>query len=220
MLPSGVKYLKGIDAVKLVDSGRGMRWPVGSLAPSESRTYEMFCQLDTSGDLKLEVGARGKRGLAASSEFKTTVETIADLVLSVNDLKGPLPTGEEVPYTIKIRNRGTKAAKGVNLVMQFSEGIEPRSAKGLEYQIAPGEVLFSPIAQINPGQEMTFEVNAEAYKSGTFIFRALLTCDESDTREVAEGTTRYFGDPVDPPKELSNAPAASTAELNDNSFIK
>ena len=220
VLPSGVKYLKGIDAVKLVDSGRGMRWPVGSLAPSESRTYEMFCQLDTSGDLKLEVGARGKRGLAASSEFRTTVETIADLVLSVNDLKGPLPTGEEVPYTIKIRNRGTKAAKGVNLVMQFSEGIEPRSAKGLEYQIAPGEVLFSPIAQINPGQEMTFEVNAEAYKSGTFIFRALLTCDESDTREVAEGTTRYFGDPVDPPKELSNAPAASTAELNDNSFIK
>ena len=215
-LPSGVKYLKGIDAVKLIDGG--MRWPVGSLAPGESRNYEMFCQLDTSGDLQLEVGARGKRDLAASSVCKTTVETIADLVLSVADLKGPLPTGEQTPYTIKIRNRGTKAAKGVNLVMQFSEGIEPLSAKGLEHQIAPGKVVFSPISKIDPGQEMTFEVNAEAYKGGTHIFRAQLTCEDSDSREIAEGTTRYFGDTIAQPSMSNDRPAASTAEQDGNSF--
>lgn len=216
-LPSGVKYLKGIDAVKLIDGG--MRWPVGALAPGESRNYDMFCQLDTSGDLQLEVGARGKRDLAASSVCKTTVETIADLVLSVADLKGPLPTGEQVPYTIKIRNRGTKAAKGVNLVMQFSDGIEPHSAKGLEHQIAPGKVMFSPISRIDPGQEMTFEVNAEAYKSGTHIFRAQLTCEDSDAREIAEGTTRYFGDSIDPPAMLNNSRSASSEEQVDgNSF--
>ena len=214
-LPSGVKYLKGIDAVKLIDGG--MRWPVGSLAPGETRNYDMFCQLDTSGDLQLEVGARGKRDLAASSVCKTTVETIADLVLSVADLKGPLPTGEQVPYTIKIRNRGTKAAKGVNLVMQFSEGIEPLSAKGLQHQIAPGKVVFSPITQIDPGQEMTFEVNAEAYKGGTHIFRAQLTCEDSDSREIAEGTTRYFGDTIDQPG-TNSTPAASTADSSGNSF--
>jgi len=212
-LPSGVKYLKGIDAVKLIDGG--MRWPVGSLAPGESRNYDMFCQLDTSGDLQLEVGARGKRDLAASSVWKTTVETVADLVLSVADLKGPLPTGEPVPYTIKISNRGSKAAKGVNLVMQFSEGIEPLSAKGLQHQIAPGKVVFSPISKIEPGQEMTFEVNAEAYKGGTHIFRAQLTCEESDSREIAEGTTRYFGDTIQQP---ANGSASSTAGRDENSF--
>ena len=215
-LPSGVKYLKGIEAVKLIDGG--MRWPVGSLAPGESRSYDMFCQLDTSGDLQLEVGARGKRDLAASGVCKTSVETVADLVLSVADLKGPLPTGEAVPYTIKIRNRGTKAAKGVNLVMQFSEGIEPLSAKGLEHQIAPGKVVFSPIAQIDPGQEMTFEVNAEAFKGGTHIFRAQLTCEESDSREIAEGTTRYFGDTIDPTANQNSSPSANTADLDENSF--
>ena len=195
-----------------------MLWPVGSLAPGESRNYELFCQLDTSGDLQLEVGARGSQGLAAEGIFKTKVETIADLVLSVADLKGPLPTGEQVPYTIKIRNRGTKAAKAVKLVMQFSDGIEPRSAKGIDHQIAPGKVVFSPIAQIDPGQEMVFEVKAEAYKSGTHIFRAQLTCDDSAVREIAEGTTRYFGDPVDPPAMSSNSPSASTADVGGNSF--
>ena len=216
-LPSGVKYLKGIDAASLFD--RGVRWPIGSLAPGESRNYEFFCQMETSGDLKLEVGARGKNDLAASAEMKTTVETVADLVLSVADLKGPLPTGEEVPYTIKIRNRGSKAAKGVNLVMHFSDGIEPQSAKGLEHQIGPGKVVFSPISRIDPGQEMTFEVMAEANKSGTHIFRAQLTCKESDSHEVAEGTTRYFGDSIDPPAMLNESRSANTQDqLDGNSF--
>ena len=216
-LPSGVKYLKGIDAASLFD--RGVRWPIGSLAPGESRNYEFFCQMETSGDLKLEVGARGRNDLAASSQFETTVETVADLVLSVADLKGPLPTGEEVPYTIKIRNRGSKAAKGVNLVMHFSDGIEPQSAKGLEHQIGPGKVIFSPITRIDPGQEMTFEVLAEANKSGTHIFRAQLTCEESDSHEVAEGTTRYFGDAIDPSTMSNESRSANTQDQVDgNSF--
>ena len=216
-LPSGVKYLKGIDAASLFD--RGVRWPIGSLAPGESRNYELFCQMETSGDLKLEVGARGRNDLAASAEFKTTVETVADLVLSVADLKGPLPTGEQVPYTIKIRNRGSKAAKGVNLVMHFSDGIEPQTAKGLEHQIGPGKVVFSPIPRIDPGQEMTFEVLAEANKSGTHIFRAQLTCEDSDAHEIAEGTTRYFGDSIDPPAMLNDSRSANTGDqLDGNSF--
>ena len=216
-LPSGVKYLKGIDAASLFD--RGVRWPIGSLAPGESRNYELFCQMETSGDLKLEVGARGRNDLAASAEFKTTVETVADLVLSVADLKGPLPTGEQVPYTIKIRNRGSKAAKGVNLVMHFSDGIEPQTAKGLEHQIGPGKVVFSPIPRIDPGQEMTFEVLAEANKSGTHIFRAQLTCEDSDAHEIAEGTTRYFGDSIDPPATSNDSRSANTGDqLDGNSF--
>lgn len=207
-LPQGVKYLSGIEGVKLIEGG--MRWPVGSLDPGQTRTYKINCQLDTSGDLQLEVGARGKGELAASSACLTTVETVADLVLTVSDPKGPLPTGQEVPYQIHIRNRGSKAAKGVNLVMQFSDGIEPRDAKGLEHRLVPGQVFFSPIEKINPGQEMTFEVAAEALKSGTHVFRAQLTCEDSDAREVAEGTTRFFGDEIQSPTTRSaSAPGAN-----------
>ena len=207
-LPAGVKYLKGIEAVKLIEGG--MRWSVGSIDQQQTKTYRIFCQLDTSGDLQLEVGTQGAGELAASGACLTTVETIADLVLSVADPKGPLPTGEKVPYTIKIRNRGTRAAKGVDLVMLFSEGIEPRDAKGIQHKIVPGQVKFSPIGEIAPGQEVSFEVIAEAMKSGTHVFRAELTCQDSDAREMAEGTTRFFGD------DIASPPAASTAEKVDN----
>ena len=194
-LPTGVKYLSGIDSVKLVEDG--MRWTVGALEPGQTRDYRINCQLDTSGDLQLEVGARGAGELAAASACLTTVETVADLVLTVADPKGPLPTGQEVPYEIKVRNRGTKAAKGVNLVMQFSDGIEPRAATGLTNKLVPGQVFFNPIEKIDPGEELTLEVTAEALKSGTHVFRAQLTCQDSDAREVAEGTTRFFGDTIE-----------------------
>ncbi len=210
-LPPGVKYLNGVDSVKIIDGG--MRWPVGALEPGQTRTYKINCQLNTSGDLQLEVGARGKGDLAASSACLTTVETVADLVLTVADPKGPLPTGEKIPYQIKVQNRGTKTAKGVNLVMQFSEGIEPVDATGLEHRIAEGQVLFSPITQIDPGQEMTFKITAEALKSGTHIFRAQLTCQDSDAREIAEGTTRFFGEQVQP--SVTKTATAPTLDGND-----
>ena len=103
--------------------------------------------------------------------------------------------------------------------MQFSEGIEPKAAKGLTHQIVPGKVMFSSIEQIDPGQEMNFEITAEALKSGTHIFRAQVTSDDSDVREIAEGTTRYFGDPVESSNLIPNQqPAASTADASSNSF--
>ncbi len=202
-LPNGVKYLGGIDSVKLIEGG--LRWQVGSLDPGQTREYKINCQLDTSGDLQLEVGAQGKGDLQAAHACLTKVETVADLVLTVNDPKGPLPTGQDTIYEITIRNRGSRSAKSVDLVMQFSNGIEPKKASGLEHRIVPGQVLFAPIPKIDPGQEMIFKVNAEASKSGSHIFRAQLTCEEADSREIAEGTTRFFG------QETGNTQAQNTA---------
>ena len=220
VLPAGVKYLGGIDSVQMMDGG--MNWKVGSIDPGESKTYEVNCQLNASGDLQLEVGARdGKATLAASSACLTTVETVADLVLTVGDPKGPLPTGEDVMYTINIRNRGSRSARGVNLVMQFSEGIEPLKVAGQEHRIVPGQVLFSPISQIEPGQEMSFQVNAEAFRSGTHVFRAQLTCEDSDAREIAEGTTRFFGDEIERPgTATANADSDFGSDKGNNDFTR
>jgi uncharacterized repeat protein (TIGR01451 family) len=206
--PTGVQYLGGIETIKLIEGG--LRWPVGSLDPGQNHEYVINCQLDNSGDLQLEVGAQGKGDLQAASACVTKVETVADLVLSVHDPKGPLPTGQSAEYEIKIRNRGSRAAQGVHVVMQFSEGIEPKSAVGFEHRLVPGQVLFAPIPQIDPGQELSFKVDAEAFKSGTHVFRAQLTCEEADSREIAEGTTKFFGDEIHPPVQKTANSSSET----------
>jgi hypothetical protein len=218
LLPQGVDYLGGIDSV--VKANGGIRWPVGSLTPNQSRTYEIECELNGAGELTFETGIQSKgdgevEGAAAACI--TNVETIADLVLSVQDPKGPLPTGEETTYQITVQNRGSKSARSVELLMQFSEGIEPSKAVGLQSRIVPGQVIFAPISQIDPGQELTFEVTAIANKRGTHVFRAFLSCDDSDSREVAEGTTKFFGDEF---QIESNRTAEAADQRNGSSDFK
>jgi hypothetical protein len=142
----------------------------------------------------LETGVRGAGELADADAIQTMVETEADLVLSVDDPQGPLPIGQDVTYRVTVKNRGTKAASGINVVMHFSNGIDPVAAEGREHLIKPGEVSFETIGQLDPNAELVFQVTARATIAGTHEFRAQLTCDEADAREVAGGTTKFFGD--------------------------
>ena len=193
-LPNGVKYVSGVNNAQSSDSG--LKWNIGTLTAGDKREFKINCQLDAAGDLMLQAGVRGAGDLAATAQCQTTVDTIADLVLSVEDPKGPLPTGDSIQYKIRVKNRGTRTANGVNLVMQFSEGIEPVKADGFRNKIATGQVIFEPITRIDPGQEITLSITAQATQSGTHIFRAQLTCPDSDSREISEGTTRFFGENV------------------------
>ena len=212
-LPHGVTYVNGINNAEASDSG--LKWMIGTMTAGDQRTYQVNCQLDASGDLMIQAGVRGAADLAATSECQTRVETIADLVLTVEDPKGPLPTGENVAYRLRVKNRGTRSAAGVNLVMQFSEGIEPVKADGFKNKIATGQVVFDPISRIDPGQEIELKVTAQALKSGTHIFRAQLVCPESDSREIAEGTTRFFGEEVAVEGQPINQPfKANTADAD------
>ncbi len=207
-LPTGAKYISGIDSVSPIEDG--VRWQVGPLEPGQDRTFKVNCQMNGSGDMQLECGVR-QGDLAASAACLTRVETVADLVLEVEDPRGPLPTNKNVPYIVTVRNRGSRAAKGVELVMQFSEGIEPNSAAGHQHRIVPGQVLFSPIEVVEPGEEMSFEITAAAHQQGTHIFRAQLTCNDSDSREIAEGTTRYFSSDGEVGESTSTANSASAS---------
>ncbi len=213
-LPTGAKYIAGIDSVSPIEDG--VRWQVGPLEPGQKREYKIQCQLNGSGDLQIECGVK-QGDLAASAACVTLVETVADLVLEVEDPRGPLPTNKNVPYIIKIRNRGSRSAKAVELVVQFSEGIEPNSAEGHQHRIVPGQVLFSPISAIEPGQEVSYEVTAAAHQQGTHIFRAQLTCNDSDSREIAEGTTRFFSHDGSPTQSSSTA-NASDADFGGGDF--
>ena len=206
-LPAGVEYLSGIEGIEKIEGG--IRWPVGMLSPGNHRTWQITCNMAVAGDISIEAAARGAGDLAATDQMVTKVDSVADLVLSVADPKGPLPTGDQVAYEITIRNRGTRSARDVNIVMHFSEGIEPVGGEGVSSEVAPGQITFAPIARIDPGQEIVLKVNALASKSGSHRFRAQLLCEESDSHEVAEGTTRFYGD--DQATRTMNASSGETS---------
>ena len=194
-LPAGNKNAVGVDKKPLDNDPP--RWRLGDLPPGSDRVYTMQCDLVTGGQNQFAARVQAKDDNAASDTAVTTVEAIADLKLIVNDPKGPLPVGKEVTYEIQMVNRGSKEANNIDLVAQFSEGIEPRSAAGHGSEIVPGQVIFKPIRSLPAGGQVTVKVTAEAQKAGNLRFRAELSCSEPETKLVSEGSTRFYGSAAD-----------------------
>jgi uncharacterized repeat protein (TIGR01451 family) len=190
-LPAGHKNAIGVDK-KPIEKGP-LRWRLGDLPPGSDRVYTMQCELVTDGKNQFSAKVQGADDIAASDTAVTTVEALADLKLIVNDPKGPLPVGKDVTYEIQVVNRGSKEATNIDLVAQFSDGIEPSSASGHGSEIVPGQVVFKPIASLPAGGQITVKVVATAQKPGNLRFRAELSCGEPETKLVSEETTRFYG---------------------------
>ena len=159
-LPAGNKNAVGVDKKPL--TADPPRWRLGELPPGSDRVYTMQCDLVTGGQSQFVARVQAKDDNAASDTATTTVEAIADLKLVVNDPQGPLPVGKEVTYEIQIVNRGSREANNIDVVAQFSEGIEPSTAAGHRSEIVPGQVIFEPIRSLPAGGQVTLKITAKA----------------------------------------------------------
>ncbi|MFW6171550.1 MAG: CARDB domain-containing protein [Planctomycetota bacterium] len=200
-LPSGATNGIGVDKKPI--TRKQPRWRVGDLGPDVERVYSMQCELNANGGNQLVAGVQGAHDSQASDTVETTVEAIADLKLMVNDPKGPIRVGQDAVYEIEVLNRGSKEATNVVLVAQFSEGVEPASVSGHPAEIVPGQVIFEPLESVPAGEKVTMQITARAAQGGNLRFRAELTCEMSETKLVAEESTRFYGDPPSSPVSRS-----------------
>ncbi len=187
-IPSGVNYVGGIENGSL--QGKMLRWEITSLPPGATRNYQFTCKMASTGKHLFAFDCKGTAAGSTGVSIATQVESIADLVLTVNDPPAPAPIGSEVTYEIVIRNRGSKEATDVRAVAQFSHGIEPKRIEGQSGEVVTGQVLFDPIERIGAGQEVRLRVIATADRGGHHRFRSEVR--SGDTVLVAEEATHYM----------------------------
>ena len=191
-LPVGSQYLGGVDGAK--EAGGVLTLPLGNLPPQSRRAYQISCSTSTSGDARLEVAVEASRKASASATAVTRVEAVAELKLDMDEPRGPQSVGTDTQYVVRIKNRGTKAARQIQVVVQFSEGVEPVLAQGAKAELVPGQAVFQPLVNLGAGEEIALTVKARADRSGNHLFRTEVRCIEPETRLVFEGTTRFYGD--------------------------
>lgn len=172
--------------------GDKLLWEVEIVPPGQVVTVPIELRLPSAGTHALKFACVTPSGTLASAEASTTVESFADLKLLVNDPPTPAPIGAPVVYELTVTNRGTRDARNVTILAQFSEGIEPQSASGLKNRVVPGQVLFDPIPAIPAGESVKIKLTAKASVAGMHRFRAEVRCEESDARLVEEESTRYL----------------------------
>ena len=180
----------------------------------------MKCGLAIAGANRVQINATGDDDLVASAGAVTQVDAVANLVMDVKNPEGPMPVGEEATYEVRLRNRGTKAAEGVEVFAYLSNGIEPTAAEGGPNRLGPGEVVFSPIASLPVGAEMIFKVRARAEISGSHVFRAEVHCKPMNARLVSEVTNLYYAEAAGDQKTAQDDRPAAEALRTVNRAVR
>ncbi len=209
-LPSGAKYLSGIEGARINSSGGKLVWTLDSLGAQEERHFAVKCHLAAAGSSRMKLNVVADDDLTARAETVVRVEAVADLTMNVKDPTGPAPVGEEVIYEVRVRNRGTKEARGVEVFVYFSRGIEPIAAEGAANRLGPGRVVFQPIASLAPGEEVVLKIRARAETPGSHVFRAETHCKPLGARLISEATNLYYGDAPAAAEQTAREPSAET----------
>ncbi len=207
-LPAGLKYLAGIEGARMDSASNKLLWTEDTIEPETAHTFVIKCSPSAAGVSRVQVSASADDDLTASAIAVTQVESVANLALDVKDPGGPVPVGEETIYEIRVRNRGTKDAEGIELIGYFSRGIEPTSAEGVANRLGPGQVVFEPIATLAAGSEKVLKIHARAEAPGNHIFRAEMHCKPLAARLVSEQVTLYYQDALAIPQPLQARPVS------------
>jgi hypothetical protein len=207
ILPRSATFISSTDGgVWNQEQGRVV-WQIGALRPGAARALEVRCLLADAGANRLEVISSAAGDLTAAAACITRVEALADLKLTINDPQGPVPTGEPTVYEVRIMNRGTKAAEGVQIAAFFSEGVEPIAVEGGSAELGVGQVVFQPVSRIGAGQQMILKISAKAEREGTHTFRTEVVCASPHTELAAQETTQFYE------AAASNTGAAATTPI-------
>ncbi len=191
-----IKLPSGAEVVSLppgaTRSGDNIKWEIKKLDPQEKQTVPLELTFSKIGDNQLVFKGECGSSAETKAEFKTNIDAIADLHLTVVDPAAPAPVGQPVVYEIVIANRGKKMASDVEVIAQFSEGIEPVRVEGHAGRIVPGQAIFNSIPSIGPNDKLVLRIHAEASKPGVHRFRVEVKSKGSDTDLLEEESTRYL----------------------------
>jgi len=190
IIPDGLSVIKAPEGATVV--GKEVRWKLASINAMETKSFTLTLQANESSAAKFRFDAKCAGNGVTNAEANTSIDPIVDLKLTVVDPIAPAPVGQDVQYDLVILNRGTRTARGVKVIAQFSSGIEPIRAEGGLARLVPGQVLFDAIDSIGPGQQVTLRVVAHASEAGVHRFRAELDCDDGETQLIEEESTRYL----------------------------
>jgi uncharacterized repeat protein (TIGR01451 family) len=210
-LPPRARYVSSSEGGE--SAGERVTWTI-SLEPGQQQELQVKCQLDSPGTNRVQAAAVCGE-LKDLATLTTDVQAVADLTMTVVEPEGVFAVGEEVTYEVRIKNRGTTTATGVNAVAFFSDGIEATSATGARYEIAEGKITFQSIPSIAADKEAVLKIKARASAAGNHVFRAEVHCTSLGSKLAKEGTTRFYAEESTSSDEEQPKPSTTSSSAED-----
>lgn len=178
--------------------GRDLVWVVRSLPPGE-RIYlrvqsECLARAQRTCNRVTVTSDEGNRG-----DAEACLEIVTggvNLSVSVADQRDPVAVGNETTYEILVTNNANRPDQQVALAVTLPQQLvlnQVGTAGPSQSFVQGNAVRFAPVAEIRPGETLTYRIRARALQPGDARIRVELTSTASPTPITAEETTTVFG---------------------------
>jgi uncharacterized repeat protein (TIGR01451 family) len=174
-------------------SGNSMTWNVPSLAPGETKSYQVVIIAKERGKYCMTVAVNTAEGIRKQAECCTEWEGFPALLLEVIDTIDPLVANEETTYVIEVTNQGTAPDHNIRIDGVFPVEISPINASGdTAGTISGKKVSFAAYPILNPKEKIKWQIRAKAVQPGDSRLKIYLSSELLKTPVTEEESTHVY----------------------------
>jgi uncharacterized repeat protein (TIGR01451 family) len=167
---------------------------VGTIAPGETSTTTVHFHPDQGGPLTIDATVMANCAEPAAASASTNIVTIAATSLTVSHDPEPVAVGSNVVYHITVTNKGTAPDKNVVVTAVLPGSTQyVKASGGTEAKVDALSIAFAPVAILEPGKSVSWEVEAKAVRRGDSQFVASMTTDSVAKPVIRLEPTTLFG---------------------------
>ncbi len=174
-------------------------WTIDRLAVGRTTKLEIHCRcLQPAERTCNRITVECKGGATAEDEACLAIRTAeGKLNIEAADLCDPVRLGKGLTYEVRVSNDGAATDGQVVVVVTVPPGMMPvpigtNGPKQIRYEIDGRTVRFEPVAEIAPGEKLSYRIRVSTLRAGKVSFRAELTSRNHPQAVTAEETTEVF----------------------------
>ncbi len=191
VIPAGLELVRSSVSAEQADGVA--TFALGDMASGESQVVTVHWMASETGELDLKATAQATKGSEASATSSVSVEGLAALAFSLEDLQDPVPVGESLTYHVKVHNQGTAAGGNIAVEITLDDGMELVRAAGPTNGKAEGnKITFQALDSLEPDATATWRLVIKSRKVGDLRLKAAVTSDRLKTPVKVEESTQFY----------------------------
>lgn len=194
-LPRGLQFVSANNAGQYDRNSHAVFWRLPRLDAQKTGSVQLTTIPVAVGQHDINVQAVADLNQRQETKQSLVVQQLSELFFDIDDTADAIETGSSTTYRVRVVNQGQIPASNVQVQVEFPAAIKPVSVQGnVRNQIRGQSVVLDPIPSLQPGQEVSFVVTANALQPGDH--RTVVSV-RSDDREIAiskEESTHVYSD--------------------------
>ncbi len=192
-VPEGLHVTTLNRAAKVDDRNRHMTWEIGRLGAQKKELIQFKAVALQSGLQNCRVTAVSAESEPSEVSISTTIDARPDLKIGLNSQGGPIQINQTTTLEMTVENRGTEAAKNVELEVTIPTAL--KAVTTADYRVQNNKIVV-PAADLEAGELRTIQLRFTGTEAGEHVVRAQIKSESQ--RTVATEDTVFVYDASSP----------------------